>query len=121
MAVSEKMVERGARGIVTSLSDADGGPSFDNLTRQGKDQALNTARACLTAALSDGVVVPREPTPAMIDAASSASYELHDKLLKAAAPEEPVRLIFDTARTIVEYRAMIDAAAPPSPSADGGE
>lgn len=59
MAVSEEMVERGARGITSFLSDGDGGPRFDDLSRKNQEAALDTARACLTAALSDQVVVPK--------------------------------------------------------------
>lgn len=71
----------------------------------------------LTAALSDQVVVPREPTRAMVDAAMKASGELYEKMVKAAHPYEPVFLHVDIARMMVEYRAMIAAAPPPASTA----
>lgn len=120
MPASEEMVERGARAIATFLSDGDGGPGYDDLPKHHKEQALDTARACLTAALSDQVVVPKEPTREMLDAGTKASVALYEKLVKAAHPYQPVFLHADIARMLVEYRAMIAVCTPPQPSEDNG-
>jgi hypothetical protein len=43
---------------------------WDNLHPENRESYLRTSRTALTAALSDQAVVPKEPTPEMIDAAS---------------------------------------------------
>lgn len=50
--ITDEMVDHGARGIATFLSDGDGGPLFDDLSEKNKSNARDTARACLKAALS---------------------------------------------------------------------
>lgn len=99
MHLPRKAIEAGARAI-----DPDAWRDTDNLTPTEREvweaaklnrqrDALECAEACLTAALAaEGVVlVPREPTQAMIDAAFKSGFEGDDDHIRQ------------------DYRAMISA------------
>lgn len=122
MPVNEEMVERGARAIhARNRKEAwptGAGGSWDaesathQISADAKERYRDKARACLTAALSDQVVVPngwqllpKEPTTKMFGAFISATLAIDHTQLPAGAFEAFAQ----------DYRAMI-AAAPASPA-----
>ena|SRR5258708_7136939 len=60
---TEEQVELGARAIDAHWSEGDGRKfPYEDTEREYQAHCHSTARACLAAALGDGVVVPHEPT-----------------------------------------------------------